>query len=183
MNRQNEAIIEIHEFLTALNIPYAIIGGIAVQYWGEPRLTADIDITILTSIENEEEVCNKVIKNFSPRNQNVLEFAKKNRVLLLYASNGCPIDISLGVPIYEDEMMKRRISYAIDPQRSVFICSAEDLIIHKAVAGRPRDIEDLKGIIIVQKNKMDIEYVRLWLTEFSQLLENYQILQIFEDNI
>jgi len=40
-----EAAWEIHCFMTSHQIPYAIIGGLAVQYWGEPRLTGDVDIT------------------------------------------------------------------------------------------------------------------------------------------
>ncbi len=34
MNPLLAAAVEFHEFLTAQAIPYAIIGGIAVQFWG-----------------------------------------------------------------------------------------------------------------------------------------------------
>ncbi len=43
MNPQMKAIREVHEFMTARQIPYMIIGGIALQCWGEPRFTRDID--------------------------------------------------------------------------------------------------------------------------------------------
>ena len=39
MNRQFEAAWRLHTFLTARHIPYAVIGGIAVQRWGQPRFT------------------------------------------------------------------------------------------------------------------------------------------------
>ena len=41
MNGQFEAAWQLHRFLTERDIPYVVIGGIAVQRWGEPRLTID----------------------------------------------------------------------------------------------------------------------------------------------
>ncbi|MEP9411414.1 MAG: nucleotidyl transferase AbiEii/AbiGii toxin family protein [Candidatus Brocadia sp.] len=41
--------MEIHEFLTREGIPYVLIGGIALQWWGEPRFTRDVDIAILVN--------------------------------------------------------------------------------------------------------------------------------------
>lgn len=47
----------------------------------------------------------------------------------------------------------------------------EDLIIHKLIFYRPRDIEDLKAIILKQKNNLDEEYIKKWLKIFSKTLE------------
>jgi hypothetical protein len=49
MTPQLKAIMEIHEFLTREGIPYVLIGGIALQWWGEPRFTRDVDIAILVN--------------------------------------------------------------------------------------------------------------------------------------
>lgn len=46
-----EAAKEIHEFLSGGNISYVIIGGIAVQRWGDPRLTKYVDVTLIIPIE------------------------------------------------------------------------------------------------------------------------------------
>jgi hypothetical protein len=46
MNPQLEAAWEIGQFLTRRGVTYAIIGGIAVQKWGEPRFTHDIDLLV-----------------------------------------------------------------------------------------------------------------------------------------
>ena len=32
---------------------FCFIGGVAVQRWGEPRLTQDVDLTVLTGVGNE----------------------------------------------------------------------------------------------------------------------------------
>lgn len=52
MNALEGAAWEAHEFFTKLGIPYAIIGGLAVQYWGEPRFTQDIDLTVSAPLDN-----------------------------------------------------------------------------------------------------------------------------------
>ncbi len=58
--------------------------------------------------------------------------------------------------------------------------AAEDLIIHKAVAGRPQDIRDIESIIYRQRNALDIKYVRRWLHDFAEVLANPEIEQRFE---
>lgn len=47
MTIQFNAILEVHNFFSNEDIPYAIIGGIALQHWGEPRFTRDVDVTVL----------------------------------------------------------------------------------------------------------------------------------------
>ena len=54
------------------------------------------------------------------------------------------------------------------------------LIIHKAVAGRPRDVKDIEGIVYRQRDALDVAYVRLWLNEFADVLENPELLERFE---
>ncbi len=34
---------------------YCFIGGVALQRWGEPRVTQDVDMTLLTGFGGEEE--------------------------------------------------------------------------------------------------------------------------------
>jgi hypothetical protein len=101
-------------------------------------------------------------------------------MVLIRASNGCSVDISLGMPGYEEEVMQRVVDYELAPGRLVRLCSAEDLIIHKAVAGRPQDLVDIEGVVYRQRDKLDVEYIRRWLGEFAVVLENPELLERFE---
>lgn len=175
-----EAAWQFHQFLTSHKIPYVIIGGLAAQHWGQPRLTHDLDITIVTPVEEYDNVLNLLTSQFQTRLPDAFDFAKQHRVLLLYAGNGCNVDISVGLPGYEEELIKRAQSLRLETERIVTICSAEDLIIHKAVAGRPQDILDIEGVINRQGDKLDVAYIHDWLKKFSLILETDEVLNRFE---
>lgn len=181
MNPQLEAAWKLHCFFNEHQIPYFIMGGIAVQFWGEPRFTRDLDITIVVEPGEEVEIINAILACFPPRIENAKEFAVKYRVILVTVPGLCDVDISLGFPGYEMEAAKRAIDYDIGNGRFVRLCSAEDLIIHKIVAHRPQDITDVEGVLIRQRNQLDFTYIQRWLKEFAEALDMPEIEETFEE--
>jgi len=176
-----QAAAEIARFLEDQGIPYFIIGGLALQHWGEPRLTRDVDITVLVASEELESFVDAVLSRFSPRFPDAREFALRHRVLLVRARNGVPIDISLGIPGYEEEAFERAVEVKFPEVGKLRLISPEDLIIHKCVAGRPRDLEDVVGILVRQRLKLDLELVRRWLVEFRAVVDSHDPLELFEE--
>lgn len=171
-----EAAWEIHKFLTSHKISYVVIGGLAVQYWGEPRFTRDVDLTVLIPLDKRNDFVDLITKKFTSRIDDPKDFVRKTHMVLVEAPNGCEIDISVGVPGYEEEVIRRATKYELAKNKRINLCSAEDLIIHKAVAGRPRDIEDIEGIVYRQAGFLDMAYIRSWLKEFSLILERQDLL-------
>lgn len=182
MSLQFNAACEIQQFLSKEEIPSVIIGGIALQHWGQPRFTRDVDVTIVVDYYKEEMTLQKILSVFSPRISDALDFALQNRICLVYSSEGCEIDISLGIAGYEEEVIRRAVKWEITEGCYVKICSPEDLIIHKAISGRPQDISDIESIIVRQKKNLDTDYIRAWLKEFALLLEQSEISDRFEDH-
>ncbi len=180
MNLQFETAWRLHQFLTERGIPYVIIGGIAVQRWGQPRLTRDVDLTILLPAGQEEPVLREILRAFPGRVEDALQFALVHRVLPVRVPGGSEADITLGLPGYEEGVVARAVDYDLGDGRVVRLCSAEDLIIHKAVAGRPQDLMDIEGIVARQRDRLDPAYLRRWLGEVSALLEDPEIAQRFE---
>lgn len=175
------AALEVGNFLTNCKIPYAIIGGLAVQVWGQVRLTADADLSVAAPLTTGAAPLVRLItEHFPSRSADPVDFAGKTRMVLITASNGVEVDISLALPGYEDQLFSRAVDYEIDPGKSIKLCSAEDLIIHKAVAGRPQDVIDIQGVVKRQGKKLDAAYIRRWLKDFSDVLANGDILKRFE---
>ena len=180
MNGQFETAWKLHRFLTAHEIPYAIIGGVAVQRWGQPRLTRDVDLTVLLRPGSEEATLREIVAAFPPRIENAVAFALEHRVLPVEAPGGGEADISLGLPGYEEHVVARTVAYDLGDGREVRLCSAEDLIIHKALAGRPQDVLDIEGIVARQGSALDVAYVRRWLEELARLADDPEVTARFE---
>jgi hypothetical protein len=101
------AAFELQEFCGARGWRFCFIEGIAVQRWGEPRFTADADLTLLTGFGGEEDFIDPLLSRFHPRRNDAREFALRHRVLLLEAPNGTPLDVALGAGPFEENCIRR----------------------------------------------------------------------------
>jgi len=54
---------------------YCFIGGIALQRWGQPRLTNDIDVTILADADEEIRCIDELLAIYRGRLPDAREFA------------------------------------------------------------------------------------------------------------
>jgi hypothetical protein len=149
---------EVQDCLEQAGFPFCFIGGLANLHWGEPRLTQDIDVTVLAGLGNEEKVVDELLSLILPRFEDARDFALKSRVLLLQSKSGIPVDLALGAMSFEEAVTSRAkdISFA---GHSLKICSAEDLVVLKAFANRPRDWSDIEGILFRQAGKLDANYI------------------------
>lgn len=179
MNPQIQTALIMHDFFVEdLKLEYAIIGGIALQFWGEPRFTHDVDITIQDRLDIADLV-KVTTEAFGSRVSDPYQFAKATRMILLNVEN-VDVDVAIALRSYEEFLFKRSQPYEVEPGKEIFICSAEDLIIHKALAGRPQDLADIQSIIYRQGDNLEIRYIRSWLADFSKALADDSILDRFE---
>lgn len=174
------AAAEVTRFLDIHSVPYFIIGGLALQHWGEPRMTRDVDIAVLVAPEELKSFVDAVLERFNARSPDARAFALKHRVVLIQTGQGVPIDISLGIPGYEEEALKRAVRVNFPEVGTLRLIGAEDLIIHKCVAGRPRDLEDVEVILIRQRLNLHLDTVRKWLEAFREVVDSHDPLELFE---
>jgi hypothetical protein len=167
---------ELQEFCRNRQWQFCFIGGIALQRWGEPRVTQDVDLTILAGFGGESAYVDSLLERFAPRISDAAEFALENRVLLLRSESGIGIDIALGALPFEELAVQRASLFEFTPGVSLRTCSAEDLVVLKAFANRPRDWADLESIIIRQRLALDWEYIEKHLTPLAMVKEAPDIL-------
>lgn len=180
MNGQFEAAWRLHRFLIERDIPYTIIGGIAVQRWGEPRLTVDVDLAILLRAGAEEQRLREIAAAFPPRLKDAVAFALEYRVLPIDVPGASPVDLSLALPGFEEEAIARAVPYEIGPDRVVRLCTAEDLVVYKCVAGRPHDLLDVESIVARQGDALDAVRIRRWVDELARMTSDREISARFE---
>jgi predicted nucleotidyltransferase len=174
------ALQALTEWLNDELVPYTTIGGVAVSLIAQPRITQDIDAVIWLE-ENRwaDFVRSGEQYGFQPRIGDLLEFAKRARVILVrHEGSGINIDISCGALEFEREMIENSITLKIGTI-DLKVPKAEDLIITKAVAQRPKDIIDIDSIIKVGQN-LDLARIRHWTKEFADALEMPEIKESVE---
>ncbi len=183
LNSLFKAGLEFQKTLEKRNWPFCFIGGIAVLRWGEIRMTQDIDLCLLCGFGNEEKYVKTLLKKFKSRITDAENFAFTNRVLLLYASNGVSIDISLSGLPFENQMIKRATPFSFHADCTLITCSAEDLIILKSFANRTKDWMDVEGIILRQGKNLDTDYIIEQLAPLCEIKEIPDIMNKLQDLI
>lgn len=168
MNPVFEGALEVETFLRSEGWRFCFIGGVAVLRWGEPRLTRDADLTLLTGWGEEAPFIEALVGRFAGRLEDTAGFAHRSRVLLLRAANGTPIDIALGALPFEERAIGRASPFDIGDDQSLLTCGADDLVVHKVFAGRDRDWVDVEGILVRQADALNWELI---LTELRPLLD------------
>ena len=86
----------LQNFLEAKGWDFFFIGGLAVQVWGEPRLTQDIDLTVFTNLRDETKYIEGFLGIYTPKFSDAKSFALTNRVLPMFTKTGIGIDVTLG---------------------------------------------------------------------------------------
>lgn len=161
-------------------VPYTTVGGLAVSLIGRPRATQDIDVVVWLG----ERPWDSFVRageghGFEGRIGDVLEFAARSRVILLrHAASGISVDVSCGALPFELEMIERARTLEAGGV-SIKVPPPEHLIVMKAVARRPKDLDDLEALLHTH-NDLDLDVVRYWAGEFAAALEAPEILNNLE---
>ena len=145
-----------------------LIGGQAVLLHGAPRLTEDVDITL--GAEPSElavllQACTSV--GLTPLPSNVDDFVLETFVLpVRHEATRLRVDFIFSSTPYERQAIARAQLVPIGGALVPF-AGPEDLIIHKLFAGRPRDLEDVHGVVRRKGRELDWDYVERWAQEFA----------------
>ena len=157
--------------LDRAGIPYMVIGGQAVQLYGEPRMTRDIDVTVGLGSEGLARVlavCGRCALKPLPARPD--DFVRETMVLpALEERTGIRVDFVFSFTDYERQAIGRSRPVELAGTQVRF-AAVEDVVIHKLVAGRPRDLEDARSIVIKNPG-LDRGHVESWLAAFDRALD------------
>ena len=167
---------DLQTFCEARRWRFCFIGGLALQRWGEPRETVDVDVTLVTGFGGEEPFIAALLDRYDGRVPDAAGFACANRVLLLRAASGVGIDVALGGLPFEERIVERASLFPFPGDVLLRTCSAEDLVVLKAFAARGRDWVDIEGIIVRQAGTLDWRYIDEQLAPLAALKEEPEIL-------
>jgi hypothetical protein len=146
---------------------------------GSPRLTADVDVTLFVSTELLAPLMRSLTRSgFLSRVDDPVDFAERARVVpFVHRPTGLLLDLVLGGEGTEALFLERATILDLGGVR-VPVIALEDLVVTKIVAGRPRDLEDVRSLL---KHSPDLDHVRRTLAIFEEDLERTDLTRTLDD--
>jgi hypothetical protein len=142
--------------LASRGLRSALIGGLAVSLRGQPRMTVDVDLVVLASVDEALRlVADLATTPFDPLFPGVEEVVAKAFILpLRHRQTLIRVDLAIGMSGFEQEAVARATPVMIGAV-SIPVVSIEDLLVMKALAGRPQDDEDIRGLVATRQGTID----------------------------
>lgn len=165
------------EFLESQGFRYAIIGGIAMAQWGAVRVTNDVDIKVCVPDTDYPKVRAAIRAAFPKRAR---AHVPDNPLIVAVEIDGVIVDFLLALPGYEESIVTRAVRRDLG-EFTILVCSAEDLIIQKAVAGRGKDWLDLEQLLVERWGRLDEDYIDKWLSDFADALAKAELVEQYRE--
>jgi len=155
-----EALCQLAEVLNQRSASYALIGGLGVAVRGNIRATEDVDFLIhveqlrLPALleDMRDHGCNlDVIKAIRTWNQ--------DGMLAFEWPGGVQVDLLKAVIPAFHAILKRARPESLNAQ-VVRVADAESLLLLKLIAFRPIDQEDIRGLLLANGGRLDLDWVR-----------------------
>lgn len=154
---------------------FAVGGAIASNYWGIVRATKDVDCLIsLPAVKYQvfADELNAIGFRLRPNNgkdtlltvpQLQEQIAERKLIECNYSFADPPVRVELFVPAValQEEILRRAVPVRIR-SRDIPITTAEDLILLKLAFHRVKDLQDVRGMLYVQRGQIDLDYLRHW---------------------
>jgi hypothetical protein len=173
------ALAALSGWLSAADVAYAEIGGVAVSLQASPRYTQAVDAVVwLDDADWPRLVAAAVEFGIRPRIDDVLAFAAQSRVLLLSHDGDVPLDVSCGALPFEHELVQSASVLDVGGLR-IRVARPEHLLVLKAIADRPRDHADIESLLRAHPD-IDRAAARRVVVEFADALEQPELVATFD---
>ena len=175
-----ESIVSLQELLKRGGVASAVIGGVAVGVWGEPRVTRDVDIKVLLTRDDARRLMEMLEGRYVPLLPDPFEALNRTGILFVRDEAGTRIDLLLSDTTFDRAAVERAVPVELEPGVRAQVCRPEDLIVYKLISTRPRDHEDAASVVLRQGEALDHAYVLDWLGQFEQALDDSTLVTEFQ---
>lgn len=167
--------------LGELGCRWYVFGAQAAVAYGRPRMTADVDVTVELGQASKRQLLDHLASaGFPTRLALTASFIEDARLFpLFHEGTTIPVDLLLAGSGLHEAFLDRRRQVDVGG-RSVPMLSPEDLIVTKILAGRRKDLEDVRGVILEQGSALQIEPIRDLLTRAQDALGRPGLLRRFD---
>jgi uncharacterized nucleotidyltransferase DUF6036 len=175
-----ELLAALARALDTVGAGWYLFGAQAALIHGVARFTADVDITVRLRDDDSKALVKALsAAGFQMRVEGD-GFIEQTRVLpALHAATGIPVDIVLAGPGIEELFLQRAEVHDLEGVR-VPVARAEDIVVMKVLAERPKDIDDVVAILAAHPDDLDLDLVRSTLLLLEEALGQSDLLPALE---
>jgi hypothetical protein len=179
--------LDVSAFLSAcaaafvdLGVRWYLFGAQAAFVYGAARLTVDVDVTVALDEHAPGELLAALSRHGIQSRVDDEDFVERTRVIpVIHTSSGIAGDIVLAGPGLEEMFLNRaRVRDLLGVP--VPVAAPEDLVVMKILAGRPKDIEDVKAIVSAQGDALHVDSIRETLRLVEEALGQSDLSPLFE---
>lgn len=147
--------------------------------YGVPRTSADVDVTLEIPAGDVPAFVRELGEaGFHLRVDDVDAFVATTRVLPFeHLRSGWPLDVVLAGPGLEESFLDDAVPHEMAGM-TVPLMAREDLIAAKVLAGRPKDLEDVRGIL--RQGETDLDRVRGLLGAIESALDQSDLVPLLD---
>jgi hypothetical protein len=158
-----EKVIAVNDALAVAKVPHAIGGALALAYYGEPRMTVDIDVNVFLPTELWPEVMQALEPLKFPVDRDERELARDKNVRIPWDNNS--VHLFFSHDALHDEM-PNAVSQVPFAGTTIPIVSPEHLITRKVLLDRPKDWPDIEAILVATE-PFDLNEIETWLRRLT----------------
>jgi hypothetical protein len=153
-----------------------VIGGIAIIARGVRRMTTDIDAVVRGDRVDVPTLLRLLAKKrIVARIDDAAAFVRESMVLLLrHDPTGVEFDVSFAWTAFEHDAIEASTDASYGNVVAP-MARAEDLVVFKAMAARPVDIEDASALLLMHRD-IDLDRVRRRLAELAAMADEPALL-------
>jgi len=167
-----ESIHRVAGALERAHMVHAFIGGVALNVWGIPRATFDLDLAVAADGASVPRLLSELERSgcvveaaFAHGFRDRVAGMEKIHLHLPTGSSLMAIDLFLAGTPFVRSVIERRVRVNLE-QGDIQVCSAADLILFKLLADRPKDRVDVTNVLSVQ-GVPEREYLERWARELG----------------
>ncbi|MCO5314762.1 MAG: hypothetical protein M9938_01140 [Solirubrobacterales bacterium] len=155
-----EKVTLIHRTFETAEIPHAIGGALALAYYGEPRVTIDVDVNLFVPVERADEVLAVLGGIGVDATADRKAIARDEQVRLWWGRN--PVDLFFAYDPFHDAMRKaaRTVPFG---EGTIQVLAPEHLLVCKVLFDRVKDWIDIEQVLVGEA-VIDSDEIETWLT-------------------
>jgi len=153
--------------LTEADVPFMVVGGLSSNFYSIARSTKDVDIVIRLESAGQLQKIEATLPGTFQFDPQVTFESITGSVRHIIRIDGSPFVIELfelrATDPFQASRFKRRREILLPPlEISAPIPTAEDVVVQKLRWGRPKDLDDVRGVLTVQGPDLDYTYIKKW---------------------